>query len=311
MLKNLITAAALVFGVATISSCTSSPESEATATTEDAAAYKATIEAWHEQRIGNLKKEDGWLALVGLFWLEPGENTFGSGPGNDLVFPEGKIAEQAGTFVLADNQVKVKLKEGVDVQLDGKPVQEAIVYSSDTVEAPKLKHGSLTWFVIKRGDKYGVRLLDTESDIRKNFAGINRYEVNPAYNIQAKLEPNNTGRTITITNIVGQTSQEETPGTLVFKIDGKEQRLDVLQEGNQLFVIFADKTNGHETYGAGRYLYTDLPDENGNVMVDFNKAYNPPCAFVTYATCPLPPKQNFLQVEVPAGEKSFESESGY
>lgn len=311
MFKNLITAVALVFGVATISSCTNSPDSEAIATTEDAAAYKATIDAWHEQRIENLKKEDGWLALVGLFWLEPGENTFGSGPGNDLVFPEGKIAEQAGTFVLADNQVKVKLKEGVGIQLDGKPVQETIVYSSDTVEAPKLKHGSLTWFVIKRGDKYGVRLLDTESDIRKNFAGIDRYEVNSAYNIQAKLEPNTTGRTIAITNIVGQTSQEETPGTLVFKIDGKEQRLDVLQEGEQLFVIFADKTNGHETYGAGRYLYTDLPDENGNVMVDFNKAYNPPCTFVTYATCPLPPKQNFLQVEVPAGEKSFESESGY
>jgi uncharacterized protein len=302
-MKNILLSTALLTIVSLFSACNNTPET----TPEDKVAYVATIDAWHEQRVENLKKEDGWLALAGLFWLEPGENTFGSDPANAIVFPEGKIAAKAGTFILADNQVKVKLDAGTDVEMDGKPVREAIVYSSDTVDAPKLKHGSLTWFVIKRGDKYGVRLLDTESDIRKNFTGIDRYDVNPAYKIQAKLEPNTTGRKISITNIVGQVSEEETPGALVFTIDGKQHKLDALKEGEELFVIFADKTNGHETYGAGRYLYTDLPDADGNVTIDFNKAYNPPCAFVTYATCPLPPKQNFLQVAIPAGEKSFEA----
>ncbi|MBB6612870.1 DUF1684 domain-containing protein [Pontibacter sp. Tf4] len=308
MLKHLLTIAALVTGLVTISSCNNTPETTATtATAEDPVAYKATIDTWHQERLKNLQKEDGWLALAGLFWLEPGENTFGSAPDNDLVFPDGKIAARAGTFVLADNKVRVKLNDEAAVLLDGKPVKEAIVFESDTAEAPKLNHGPLTWFVIKRGDKYGVRLLDTESDIRKNFTGIDRYEVDPNYKVQAKLEPNTTGRTIAITNIVGQTSQEETPGALVFTINGKQHKLDALKEGDELFLIFADKTNGHETYGAGRYLYTDLPDANGNVTIDFNKAYNPPCAFVTYATCPLPPKQNFLQIPIPAGEKTFEA----
>ncbi|MBC5775483.1 DUF1684 domain-containing protein [Pontibacter sp. KCTC 32443] len=304
MKKNLVYA--IVLAVTTLfAACTSAPDTVKTSQTDNAA-YKASIEEWHKERINNLKKEDGWLALAGLFWLEPGENTFGSAPDNDLVFPEGKIAAKAGTFILADNQVKVKLNDGVEVQLDSKPVQEALVYTSDSVEAPRLKHGPLTWFVIKRGDKYGVRLLDTESEVRTTFKGIDRYEVNPDWKLTARLEPNVSGRKISINNVLGQTSGEETPGALVFTVGGKEYKLDALKEGNQLFVIFADKTNGHETYGAGRYLYTDLPDANGNVTIDFNKAYNPPCAFVTYATCPLPPKQNFLPIPVPVGEKAFE-----
>ena len=305
MIKHLLTALALTAGLASITACTSTPENTA-ATTENTETYVASIDQWHQERIERLKKEDGWLALAGLFWLEPGENTFGSAPDNDLVFPEGKIADHAGTFILANNQVKMKVNEGAEVLLDGQTVLEALAFIADTAEAPHLKHGSLTWFVIKRGDKYGVRLLDAESDVRTSFKGIDRYAVNPDYKVEATLEPNTTGRTISITNVLGQTSDEATPGALVFTIDGKEHKLDALQEGDQLFILFADKTNGHETYGAGRYLYTNLPDKNGKVTLDFNKAYNPPCAFVTYATCPLPPKQNFLQVAIPAGEKAFE-----
>ncbi|NDK55149.1 DUF1684 domain-containing protein [Pontibacter sp. BT213] len=288
-----------------ISACNSTPDTVETAQTNPAA-YKVSIEEWHKERITNLKKEDGWLALAGLFWLEPGINTFGSGPDNDLVFPEGKIAAEAGAFILEGDKVKIKLNDGAEVKLDGKPVQDAVVYTAGSDDSPKLTHGSLTWFVIQRGDKYGIRLRDTESEVRKNFTGIDRYEVNPDWQLQAKLEPNTTGRKIAITNVLGQTSNEDTPGALVFKVDGKEYKLDVMKEGNELFVLFADKTNGNETYGAGRYLYTNLPDANGNVTIDFNKAYNPPCAFVTYATCPLPPKQNFLPIPVPAGEKAFE-----
>ncbi len=301
-MRSTLTAFALLTIVALFSACNTAPET----TPEDKATYEQTINQWHAQRISNLKKEDGWLALAGLFWLEPGENTFGSDSSNDLVFPQDKIAAKAGTFILADDQVVIKLPESPEILIDGKQAKEAIVFESDTVDAPKLTHGPLTWFVIKRGDKYAVRLLDVESEIRTKFTGIERYDVKPDWKLQARLEPNTTGRTIAITNVLGQTSQEETPGALVFTVDGKEYKLDALKEGEELFIIFADKTNGHETYGAGRYLYTSLPDENGNVTIDFNKAYNPPCAFVTYATCPLPPKQNFLPIAVPAGEKSFE-----
>jgi uncharacterized protein len=301
-MKNDLLLAALLSIITLFTACNSTPET----TTEDNATYVKSINQWHQERLDRLKKQDGWLALAGLFWLEPGENSFGSGAENDLVFPEGKIAKQAGTFILAGNQVTVKLNEDAGVQVDGKTVQEANVFVSDTAVAPQLKHGSLTWFVIKRGDKYAVRLLDTESEIRTNFTGIDRFTTDSSWKVEATLEPNTTNRTIPITNVLGQTSQEATPGALVFKVAGKTYKLDVLQEGDQLFVIFADKTNGHETYGAGRYLYANAPDATGKTILDFNKATNPPCAFVSYATCPLPPKQNFLPIPVPAGEKAFE-----
>ncbi|MEJ8756264.1 DUF1684 domain-containing protein [Pontibacter sp. H259] len=299
-MKSIKATLLLTISIILLSACTNTEKSE------DPAAYEASINEWHTERLNNLKKEDGWLALAGLFWLEPGKNTFGSATDNNIVFPEGKIAAHAGAFILEGNQVKTILTPDANVLLDGKTIQEALIYTSGDTLVPRLKHNSLTWFVIERGGKYGVRLLDTESEIRTNFKGIDRYKVDPAYRLEATLEPNTTGRKIAITNIVGQTSDEETPGALVFTLDGKTHKLDALKEGEQLFVIFADKTNGHQTYGAGRYLYTNLPDANGKVILDFNKAYNPPCAFVTYATCPLPPKQNFLPVPVPAGEKAFE-----
>jgi len=300
-MKSIKAALLLTITIGWFTACTTNTEKQ-----EDPAAYEASINEWHQDRSERLKKEDGWLALAGLFWLEPGENTFGSASDNAIVFPEGKIAEHAGALILEGNQVKVKLTADAEVQVNGKTVQDALIYTSGDTAATQLKHGPLTWFVIERGGKFGVRLLDVESEIRSQFTGIDRYKVDPTYKFTAKLEPNTTGRKVAITNVLGQTSEEETPGALVFTIDSKEHKLDALKEGDQLFILFADKTNGHETYGAGRYLYTDLPDANGNVTIDFNKAYNPPCAFVTYATCPLPPKQNFLPIPVPAGEKAFE-----
>lgn len=269
-------------------------------------AYEASIDQWHAAREANLQQEDSWLALTGLYWLEPGENTFGSATHNDVVFPEGKIAAQAGSFILDGNAVRLQVNDGVNVQLNGEPLQqEAVVFAPEMEHAPELRHGPLKWTVIKRGDKYGVRLWDTESEARESFTGIARYPVQAAWKLEARLEQNPLPKQIPITNVLGQTSHEPSPGAVIFAVDGQQYRLDALEEGEELFIIFADKTNGTETYGSGRYLYIPKPGPDGKTVIDFNKAYNPPCAFTGYATCPLPPKQNFLPVTVTAGEKSY------
>lgn len=289
-----------------LAACTSKQEPTTQTTVQDFAAYEASINAWHQERKAKLKAEDGWLALAGLFWLNEGENTFGSAAGNDLVFPEGKIAAQAGTFILSGNEVTLQVHNKTAILVNNKQVTEAIVFERGTKDAPEMKYGSLKWYVIKRGNKYGIRLRDTQSDARLNFKGITRYPVTTDWRVEARLESGIFPKKIAITNVLGQTTQEKSPGALVFTVDGKEHRLDALGEGDSYFVIFADKTNGTETYGAGRYLYADKPGADGKIILDFNKATNPPCAFVPYATCPLPPKQNFLTIPVPAGEKSYE-----
>ncbi len=287
--------------------CTQNTTADATITNE--ADYVASIEKWHQEREASLKKEDGWLALAGLFWLKEGNNTFGSAEDNAIVFPEGKIAAKAGAFILAGGKVSIKPAPGVEIKVDGETIdEETVIYTSGEADVPQLTYGSLTWFVIRRGDQYGIRLRDAESPARVSFKGVDRYEVSPEWRVKAQLVPNAFPKKIQITNVLGQTSPEDSPGALVFTVNGQEHRLDALQEGEKLFVIFADKTNGTETYGAGRYLYTDKPAADGSVILDFNKATNPPCAFVPYATCPLPPRQNFLSIPVPAGEKSYEAE---
>lgn len=269
------------------------------------AAYVASIDEWHQEREARLKAPDGWLTLTGLYWLQEGENTFGSGEGNALTFPAGKIPANAGVITLQDGSVTTTIAEGAEVLLNGKPVQEALLFAPGLDTIPQLTHGSLVWFVIKRGDKYGIRLRDLQNGALMHFKGIKRFPVERAWRIKARLELHPSPKQIPITNIVGQTTLKDSPGTLVFTFNEKEYRLDALVEEDQLFIIFADKTNGMETYGAGRYLYAAMPDANGNTVLDFNKATNPPCDFIPYATCPLPPRQNFLSIGVEAGEKSY------
>ena len=268
-------------------------------------AYADLIDEWHLEREAKLKAPDGWLTLAGLYWLQEGENTFGSGAGHDLTFPAGKIPANAGVITLNDDRVAISIAEGVEVLLEGRQVKEALLFGPGLDKAPQLTHGSLTWFVIKRGDKYGIRLRDLENDALIHFKGIKRFPVDAAWRLEATFEPHPSPIQIPITNMVGQTSLRDSPGTLVFKLDGRQYRLDALVEGEELFIVFADKTNGHETYGAGRYLYADKPGPDGKTVLDFNKSINPPCDFVSYATCPLPPRQNLLTVSVEAGEKSY------
>lgn len=269
------------------------------------AEYINQIKQWHNKRIANLKKENGWLNLIGLLWLKQGENKFGSDKTNDIIFPEGKSPAFIGTFYLEGSGVKVKINNDVNVLADGKQIKEMKLISDAEGEPTILSYGSLRWFVIKRGNRFGIRLRDMEAPLVKNFTDIETFPINSDWRIEAKFRKYDKPKKIEVPNILGSVEEDSTSGELVFSKDGKLFSLVALDEGNSLFIIFADKTNGEETYGAGRFLYTDKPDSAGKVILDFNKAYNPPCVFTKYATCPLPPKQNYLDLVVTAGEKMF------
>ncbi|MFN3840927.1 MAG: DUF1684 domain-containing protein [Cyclobacteriaceae bacterium] len=271
----------------------------------DVEAYNKTIEDWQQKRNAYQVSEDGWVNLAGLFWLKEGINAFGSGKMNDLVFPQGKIPEQAGYFIVQGNAVTVKANKGVLFTVNGKQVDGGTLFHPDSSRI-SMAYGPLRWFVIKREDKLGIRLRDLENPLLKEFKGIEFFPIDRQWRVEGKVEWADSSRTIEITNVLGQTLQQRSVATLVFDYSGKTYRLDALDEGNdEFFIIFGDETNARETYGAGRYLYVPLPDSAGRVIIDFNKAYNPPCAFTEFATCPLPPKQNVLPFAVTAGEKNY------
>ena len=272
----------------------------------DSVAHEREIDTWHAKRIADLKSENGWLNLAGLFWLKEGINTFGSGENNDVVFPKGKITERAGYFTVNQATVKMDIAPGVAITQGGKQVGNRIIFSPDSTSNPTLEYGSLRWFVIQRDKIVGIRLRDIESEGVQKFAGINRYPIATEWRIEAIVEQSAEPEMIDITNVLGQTTPQTSHGTLVFTINGKEYRMDAIDGGkDELFVIFGDPTNEHDTYPSGRYVYVKRPDEKGKTILDFNKAYNPPCAFTPFATCPLPPKQNVLSVAVTAGEKNY------
>jgi len=254
-----------------------------------AAGYQSEIEEWRRAREARLKADDGWLTVAGLFWLHEGVNPFGSHADNEIVLPDGP--SRGGSFELRGGNVTVSMNGST------RPI------ASDSAESVKI--GRLTLLVIKRGDRVGIRLKDPESAGRRNFHGLEYYPVKQEYRVTARFvsDPKQTP----ILNILGQTEPSESPGYAVFQLNGKEHRLrPILEEpdAKELFYIFKDQTSGKETYAAARYLYSDLP-KDGTVVLDFNKAYNPPCAFTDYATCPLPPRENHLAVRIEAGEKKY------
>ena len=272
----------------------------------DPQTHRQEVEAWREARFTSLRKPDGWFSLVGLFWLRPGENTFGSGPDNALRFPE-KAPARAGSFHLENGAVRLQAAPGADLRHEGVPV-DTLTLVPDTADAPTvLTLGSLTFHLIERDGRLGIRLKDLESPARAAFTGIPAFAVDPAWRIEGRFEPYTPPRTLAIPTILGTESAQTSPGALVFEVNGTPLRLDVTGEpgDSTYFVIFGDETNGEETYEAGRYLYVAAPDAEGRVVVDFNKAYNPPCVFTPYATCPFPPPQNRLAARIEAGEQKY------
>lgn len=266
------------------------------------ATYETQIKEWHKKRIEGLKAEEGWLNLAGLFWLEEGVNTFGGSSENDIIFPKEHSQPALGKIILQNGEVTLVANKGAEIFNGTEPVDKISLFPYD--KPVVVKHQSLRWFIIKRGDKYAIRLRDLESQTLKDFKGIHTYPIDENWRVKAKLEKTE-GKKVAITDITGRLSDEDSPGTLVFNIKGKEYRLDAVGTEKDLFLIFGDDTNKKETYGAGRFLYASEKAEDGSYWLDFNKATNPPCAFSPYATCPLPPKQNKLAVAITAGEKRF------
>jgi len=271
------------------------------------AAYVTEVQEWHKRRIDRLTSETGWLSLAGLYWLKEGKNTFGGASGNDIKFPKDKTPDLIGSLYLEDGNVRIKINEGIDVLHEGVFTKSIQMKPDITGEPTILSLNSLSWYIIKRRDKFAVRLRDHENENIKNFTGIEIYPIETTWRIQAKLEKYDPPKLIEVPNISGSINKENSPGALVFVIDKKGYRLDAVGKsgGKSLFIIFADQTNGYETYGAGRFLYANMPGEDGLTTIDFNKAYNPPCAFTRFATCPLPPSQNVLPIKITAGEKNY------
>ncbi|TFG97585.1 MAG: DUF1684 domain-containing protein [Calditrichales bacterium] len=276
---------------------------------EEEKVYVKSIDDWHSKRIDGLKRENGWLSLAGLYWLDAGPNTFGSDAGQNIRFPAGKAAGKMGIIYLEGDRIHTEIVPGVAVMNGTEKVDTLEMLPDATGKPTILTYGPLSWLIIKRDDRYGVRLRDNESDVRLNFKGIERFPVRPEWRIKAQLEAYDPPKNIEVPSVLGTSSNEICIGALVFSIEGKTYRLDPLGEPGEksFFIIFADATNGDETYGAGRFLYIDQPGDDGITYIDFNKAYNPPCAFTRYATCPLPPSQNILPLAVTAGEKYSES----
>jgi uncharacterized protein (DUF1684 family) len=269
---------------------------------QDPAAERAK---WHEGRIKRLQSEEGWLTLVGLHWLTEGENLIGTDPGAKVRFPEGLGPAKAGTLVLEGGKVRLKAEAGSPLTVNGAPAADMPLKMDADGKPDVLGLAGRSFYVIRRGEKVGVRVKDPQSPVRTGFKGIDLYPYDPAYRVVATWEPFPEPREVKVPTVIGISETYKAYGRVHFKLKGKAVTLEPVDEGDgRLYFIFRDATSGKGTYPAGRFLYADAP-KDGKVVIDFNLAYNPPCAFTRFATCPLPTPANVLKVAVKAGEKDF------
>ena len=257
---------------------------------------------WQETRIERLKSKTGWLNLAGLYWLEEGENTLGSDSSNSIIFPD-KAPAFIGKYILKNGHVSFMPHPDTDIKSGDNPATVMDVLSDKSGTPTLLETGSFAWFIIERSPMFGIRLRDYEHHSLKDFHGIESFPTDEDWVIKAEFEPFEEPRELLIPTVIGTVEKNECPGILRFNIGDTEQVLYPSGAGEGLFIIFADESSGLETYGGGRFLYIDKPGDDNKVSIDFNRAYNPPCAFTPFATCPLPPRENFLSVGVEAGEK--------
>lgn len=269
-------------------------------------AYREEIRKWRADYEASLKQDDGWLTLAGLCWLKDGDNCFGTSLRNEMVLPESSAPEDAGCFIFHDGKIRLRVNPGVPLLLNGAPISAEVSLKPDSAGKPdRITLGRLSMIAIQRGSRYGIRLWDNASVVRRDFEGARWFPVKESYRITAKFISYPQPKMIPILNVLGDTEPNPSPGYAEFALDGKERRLEPLLEGDHLFFLFKDATSGKQTYPAGRFLYAGLP-KDGKVILDFNQAQNPPCAFTAYATCPLPPRQNHLRVSIMAGELTHE-----
>lgn len=261
--------------------------------------YVQVLEGWRARRTENLRKPDGWLSLVGLHWLSPGEHRLGDTPDSDIQVPT-----NVGTLQVSGRTVTLTAAPGVDLRHKGERVERVVLEPSD--DPPATTVGTVSFQVIERTGRLALRVRDSQSPALKSFHGTEWFPVDPRWRVQARFERHDPPRALQVPNYTGVDTPETSPGVLVFTLQGKEHRLEALGSlaDKELFLVFGDRTNGKSTYQGGRFLYVGVPDAQGRLWVDFNRAYSPPCAFTPYATCPLPPKQNRLDAAIEAGEKA-------
>ncbi len=270
-------------------------------------AYKKEIEQWRQQRVSRLKGKLGWLKLSGLFWLKPGINHMGSDSSSDIVLPP-RAPSSLASLNMKGQDVYLKLTPGQDARFRGKPVSEMLLLSDQEGkrEPDIISTGDFTFFIIDRGGRKALRLFDQQAETLKSFKGIDYFPIDHRWRIQGQYIQFTQPRTVQVSTAIGTRVEEQVRGEVRFVLDGVSYSLQpVSQEGsNELEFVFADRTNGKQSYGGGRFLEATLSSD-GKVILDFNKAYNPPCAFTSFATCPLPRAANRLPIKITAGEKVY------
>ncbi len=265
--------------------------------------YVAEIEAWRVDREERLKADDGWLTVAGLFFLNEGDSTFGSSPLNDIVLRKGPA--HAGVFTLRDDTITVRASEGEMLSVDGHAVEVARLWPHEGPQRPTIALAPLSLFAHFSGDRLAIRMRDRESDIRRGFTGLRWYPVDASFRVRGRYIPHDEPRTMHLSNNLGDVQPVRTSGSVAVTVGAEELRLTAIDSDDRLWFIFRDLTSGSETYASARFLYADAPRADGWTIVDFNQAYNPPCAYNPYTTCPLPPRENRLPVRIEAGELDY------
>jgi uncharacterized protein len=275
------------------------------------------LQTWRDQRAQRLSEPEGWMSLTGLEPIPVGSSGFG-GAADNTIHLKGQVPAYLGVLQRDGKQIKLLPPTGgsfpAGFQVDGKPAQAGQLLSADDDNPSRLTVGTLVFFVIHRADRYYLRIKDAQAPTRVKFEHLNWYEPDPTYRVKAQWTPYKPPKTLSVASIIGTEDKMPVPGVAEFKLGGQTYRLEPVLEApgdTQLFFILHDTTSPSTSYGAGRFLYADFPDHGldqpGELVLDFNRLYNPPCAFTPYATCPLPPKQNWLKVALPVGEKKYQS----
>lgn len=267
------------------------------------AAYASEIARWRQKMDDGLRSDDGWLTLIGLSWLHEGVNTIGTNSNSDILLPSDSVPAFLGTIEFKDGQAVFHAAADVAITVDGLQTRTALLRDDSAKDGPSLvRCGSVTFFVIKRDGLYGIRARDTNNPAREAFTGRKWFPIDTQYRLAGKFIPRESPRILQIVTSTGHLNAMTNPGRVEFVLHGQTLNLEAFASNeNEIWFVFKDATSGRSTYGAGRFLYAPLGTD-GTVILDFNKSYHPPCSFTPYATCPRPPKENILPVEVAAGE---------
>jgi uncharacterized protein (DUF1684 family) len=266
--------------------------------------HQQDIKKWQQDRFNELKEEDSWLSVTGLFWLTEGVNGIGSEVDNKIGLPKG-APEYLGSYILKKNKITANFPPGSKVFHGDKPVTRLLIETDHQQKPTLLKYGTLIWTVIEREGRFGVRVKDLSLPQKKSLTDLGYFPTRVSWVVKSKFEAYKESKNLQVPTVMDWFWQATSPGRVTFTKNGQRHQLDIIDSGDEYFIIFGDTTNGKQTYGAGRFLYVDKPKAGGDIIIDFNKAHNPPCVFTPYATCPLPPPQNNLKLAVDAGEKNF------